>query len=287
MNINGKTQIYGLIGYPVKHTFSPAMHNAAFKSLGINAVYLPFEVAPGGLKAAISHMKSVGVRGINITIPHKEDVLRYLDEIDKVASLIKAVNTIVIKNGKLKGFNTDGMGFINSLKEAFAISPKGKAFFIMGAGGASKAISFSLALRGARRIAIVDEMKDKAIKLASSLAKNTSCEAIALKKDKKAMKELIFSSDVFINATPCGMKSSDLRLIDPALLRRGLFVCDVIYNPPVTRLLRDAKKRGARVLNGTGMLLNQGAVSFSLWTGRKAPVRVMKKALDKVLRGCN
>jgi len=283
MNINGKTQLYALIGYPVKHTFSPAMHNAAFKSLGMNAVYLPFEVAPKGLKAAISHMKSVGVRGLNVTIPHKENVLRYLDEIDKAASLIKAVNTIVIKNGKLKGFNTDGMGFVNSLRETFGILPKGKAFFIMGAGGASKAISFSLAIRGARRIVLVDGIRDKAIRLAASLAKNTSCEAIALKKDKKAMKELIFSSDVFINATPCGMKASDPRLIDPSLLRRGLLVCDVIYNPPVTRLLRDAKKRGARILNGTGMLLNQGIASFSLWTGKKAPVRVMKKALDKAL----
>lgn len=280
MNINGKTEIYGLIGYPVEHTFSPLMHNAAFKSLGINAVYLPFEVKPEELKSAILCMKSLGVRGLNVTIPHKEKVLKYLDEIDKEASLIKAVNTIVNRNGRLKGFNTDGRGFVSSLKEEFGISPKEKKFFIMGTGGVSRAISFSLALSGARRIVLVDNIEEKAVRLASSLASETSCEAVALKKDKKAMKELILNSDIFINATPCGMKSSDPRVIDPQFLRKGLFVYDIIYNPQVTKLLRDAKNRSARVSNGIGMLLNQGAISFSLWTGKRGPVRVMKRALD-------
>ena len=279
MNINRKTKIYGLIGYPVKHTFSPLMHNAAFESLGINAIYLPFEVRPENLQSSLSYMKSIGVCGLNVTIPHKEKVLEYLDEIDKEASLIKAVNTIVIKNGRLKGFNTDGKGFVNSLKEGFGISPKGKRFFIMGAGGASRAISFSLALRGASRIVLVDKIRKKAINLARSLTRNTPCEAVALKKDKKAIKELILNSDVFINASPCGMKLSDPKVMEPEFLHKGLFVYDIIYNPRITKLLKDAKKRGARISNGAGMLLNQGAISFKLWTGRKAPVRIMKKAL--------
>ena len=279
MHIDGSTKIYGLIGYPVKHTFSPMMHNAAFKSLGINAAYMAFEVKPKDLKTAISCVRSTGICGLNVTIPHKENVLDHLDEVDKEASLIKAVNTIVIKNGRLRGFNTDGRGFVASIKKAFGVSPKGKDFFIIGAGGASRAISFSLALGGARRIVLVDEIKNKAIKLASSLTKNTSCEAIALKKDKKAMGELILNSDVLVNATPCGMKPSDPRLIEPSFFRKGLFVCDIIYNPRVTRFLSEAKKRGARTLNGTGMLLNQGAISFELWTGRKAPLGVMKRAV--------
>jgi shikimate dehydrogenase len=281
VNIDGKTRVYGVIGYPIKHTFSPLMHNAAFKSLGMNAVYLAFEIKPKYLKSALSYMKSMGVRGFNATIPHKEKLLKYLDEIDKEASLIKAVNTVAIKNGRLKGFNTDGRGFIGSLKEEFGISPKGKNFFIMGAGGASRAVSFSLALSGANRIVLVDEIRGKAIKLAGSLSRHTSCEAVALKKDKRAMKELIFDSDVFVNATPCGMKPSDPRLIDPALLHKGLFVYDLIYNPRVTKLLKDAGRRGARVSSGIGMLLNQGAISFNIWTGRKPPIRVMRKALGR------
>jgi shikimate dehydrogenase len=279
MHIDGKTKIYGLIGYPVKHTLSPAMHNAAFKSLRINAAYMAFEVKPRELKAAISCARSIGICGLNVTIPHKENVLCHLDGVDKEASLIGAVNTIVVKGGRLKGFNTDGRGFVASLKKAFGISPKGRSFFIIGAGGASRAISFSLALGGARRIVLVDEMKNKAIRLASSLAKNTSCEAIALKRDKKVMKEMILNSDVLVNATPCGMEPSDPQVIDPSSLHKGLFVCDIIYNPRVTRLLREARKMGAKTLNGAGMLLNQGAISFELWTGRKAPLGVMKRAI--------
>jgi len=284
MHINGKTQIYGIIGYPVKHTFSPLMQNAAFKHLGINAVYLPFEVKPQDLKVSLTCMRLLGISGLNVTIPHKEEVIKYLDELDKEASLIGAVNTIVNRAGRFKGFNTDGRGFIQSLKEEFGILPKGKRFFIMGAGGASRAISFSLALSGADRIVLVDSIEGKAIKLAESLLKNTSCEAIALKKDKKAIKELLLDSDVFINTTPCGMRRTDPKLIDPDFLHRELFVYDIIYNPRITKLLIDAKRKGARVSGGIGMLLNQGAISFSLWTGRKAPVGVMKKALDSILK---
>ena len=134
MHIDGRTKIYGLIGYPVKHTFSPMMHNAAFKSLGINAAYMAFEVKPKDLKTAISCVRSTGICGLNVTIPHKENVLDHLDEVDKEASLIKAVNTIVIKNGRLRGFNTDGRGFVASIKKAFGVFPKGKDFFIIGAG---------------------------------------------------------------------------------------------------------------------------------------------------------
>jgi shikimate dehydrogenase len=283
MKINGKTQIYGIIGYPVGHTFSPLMHNAAFERLGINAVYLPFEIKPQDLKSCFSCMKLLGVSGLNVTIPHKEEALKYLDELDKEASLIGAVNTIANRNGRLKGFNTDGRGFVQSLKEEFSISPKGKRFFIVGAGGASRAISFSLALNGASRIVLVDSVEEKAIKLAASLLRNTSCEAIALKKDKRAIKELILNSDVFINATPCGMRNADPRVIDPIFLHEKLFVYDIIYNPRITKLLIDAKEKGARASNGIGMLLNQGAISFSLWTGRKAPLDVMRKVLGKVI----
>jgi len=283
MHINGKTEICGLIGYPVRHTFSPLMHNAAFETLGINAVYLPFEVRPEDLESVIHCAGALGIHGLNITVPYKEKVLKYLDEIDKEAALIGAVNTIVIKEGRLKGYNTDGKGFVKSLQEEFGISPRGKRFFIMGAGGASRAISFSLALQGAGRIVLVDEAADKALDIARALTKSTSCETIALKKDNKAMKEMMLNSDVFINATPCGMKPHDPKVVDPDFLHKNLLVYDIIYNPRTTALMRDARNKGAKTANGIGMLLNQGVLSFSLWTGKKAPVHVMKKALVGVL----
>ncbi len=284
MRINGNTQIYGIIGYPVKHTYSPAMHNAAFRSLGINAVYVPFEVKPGDLKESLACLRSAGVRGFNVTVPHKENVIKYLDEVDREASLIRAVNTIVNEDGRLKGYNTDGKGFISSLEEDLAVTPKGKRFFILGAGGASRAISFSLALKGARRIVLVDTVREKAIKLAKSLAKIDTCEVIALKRDRLAMKEMLMNTDVLINATPCGMKDTDPRVIEPELLHKRLRVVDVIYNPGATKLLRDAGGKGAAVSNGTGMLLHQGLIAFRLWTGRKPPVEVMRRALKRTLK---
>lgn len=281
MKIDGNTKIYGIIGYPVRHTHSPAMHNAAFSALGINAAYLPFEVKPEELMSAVNCIKSLGICGFNITIPHKENVIPYLDEIDREARLIGAVNTVVNRNGRLKGYNTDGRGFINSLKEEFDLTPNGKRFFILGAGGASRAISFSLAFSGARRIVLVDVVSEKAIDLARQLSGETSCEGIALKRDDRAMKEIILNSDVLINATPCGMKPSDPKVINPGFPHKGLLVCDLIYNPSMTRFLIDAKKEGARISNGRPMLLHQGMIAFELWTGRRPPLQVMKKALGK------
>ncbi len=283
MHISGKTEIYGLIGYPTRHTFSPLMHNAAFQTLGINAVYLAFEVKPRDLGTAMHSLRTLGIKGLNVTVPYKEKVLKYLDEVEQEAKLIGAVNTITVKEGRLKGYNTDGRGLVRSLKEEFGILPKGKRFFIVGAGGASRAISFSLALDGAGRIVLIDEVEDKAASLSKSLSKHTDSEAIALKKDSKAVKEMILNSDVLINATPCGMKPSDPKVVEPDFLHKGLFVYDIIYNPRTTTLLRDARNKGGVTANGMGMLLNQGALSFNIWTGKRAPVHVMKKALGGVL----
>ncbi|MFH0840339.1 MAG: shikimate dehydrogenase [Candidatus Omnitrophota bacterium] len=283
MHINGKTELYGIIGYPAHHTFSPAMHNAAFQSLGINAAYVAFEVKPKDLGSAMQCLKVLGIRGLNVTIPYKEAVLKYIDDVEKEAALIGAVNTIAFKDGKSKGFNTDGKGFVKSLQEEFGILPKDKRFFIIGAGGASRAISFSLALSGAGRIVLVDDVAKKAITLAKAVSRHTSCEAVALKKENKAVKEMVLNSDVLVNATPCGMKASDQKVMDPDFIYKGLLVYDVIYNPRTTTLLRDARNRGAVTANGMGMLLSQGTLAFTIWTGKKAPIHVMKKALGGVI----
>ena len=284
MKIDSKTEIYGLIGNPVKHTLSPFMHNSAFRKLAINAVYVPFEVKESDLKTAIAGFKRKKIKGLNVTSPHKETVMRYLDRVDKEALLIGAVNTIVYSKGEYVGYNTDGRGFISSLREEFNITPKGKKFFVLGSGGAARAISFSLALRGASRIVLVDAIADKAANLASYITKKTGCESIAVSLNSPGAGSLILDSDVLINATPCGMKKADIIPIDAKFIRKGLFVYDVIYNPPLTDLLKEARKKRAKAANGLGMLLNQGAISFNLWTGKKPPVKIMERALKKAIR---
>ena len=275
--------LLGLIGHPVGHTLSPVMHNAALKSLGIDGAYSAFDVPPSGLKPFIRSLTEFGVRGFNVTIPHKERIIPCLDRLDKEAELIGAVNTVVVRNGKLAGYNTDGRGFIASLEEDLGVQPKGKRFFMFGAGGAARAIAFSLALRKAKRIVILDVDRKKSASLARAVAGKTKCEAVALRRSGTVMRELLLNTEVLINATPCGMKRADPSVVDKTLLHKGLAVYDVIYNPPATSLIRNAVRRGIPAANGLGMLINQGAQSFSLWTGKKPPVDVMRKALKKYL----
>lgn len=275
--ITGKTMILGLFGYPVEHTLSPYMHNAAFKSLGLDYCYLPFKVDPRHLKEAVTGIKALNMRGVNITIPHKETIIPYLDELDTEASLIGAVNTVLHAGERLIGYNTDGRGFVRSLKEEGGIEPRGKKVVILGAGGAARSIAFSLAMEGVDKIFINDTVGDKAIELSSAIRSKTSIEALYV----KDLKERIGEVDILINATPLGMKKEDPPPISPELLSKRLFVYDIIYNPPETPLLKEAKKKGAKTLRGIGMLLYQGALSFKIWTGQDPPIDIMKKAIEK------
>lgn len=274
--ITGKTKILGIFGYPVEHTLSPFMHNAAFEALGLNYCYIPLSVSPENLKIAVTSLKALNIVGVNITIPHKEAIIPFLDELDGEAELIGAVNTVLNKEGRLIGYNTDGRGFVSSLREDGKIDPRGKKIIIIGAGGAARAIAFSLALEGAEKIFINDIIGEKAKELSCVLSTKTSTEAIYL----KDLKEGIGEADILINATPLGMKKEDPLPIPPELLSKGLFVYDIVYNLPETSLLKEAKKRGANTLGGLGMLLYQGALSFKIWTGKEPPIDVMRKALE-------
>ncbi len=276
MMITGKTKIVGLFGYPVEHTLSPYMHNAAFELLGLDYCYIPFNVHPDNLRTAAAAIKILNIGGVNITIPHKEAIIPYLDELDREAELIGAVNTILNKDGKLIGYNTDGKGFVKSLKEKSGIVPKGKSVIIIGAGGAARAIAFSLALEGAEKLLINDIVGEKAKELSCAVSTKTSTEAIYI----KDLKEGIGEVDILINATPLGMRKEDPLPVLPELLSQGLFVYDIVYNPPETSLLKEAKKRGAKTLGGLGMLLHQGMLSFKIWTGKEPPIDVMRKALE-------
>jgi shikimate dehydrogenase len=267
--INGRTKITGLFGYPVEHTLSPAMHNAAFKALDLNYCYVPFLVHPDYLEDAVKAIKALNIRGVNITVPHKERVMKFLDEIDEEASFIGAVNTIVNSDGKLIGYNTDGRGFVQSLLES-GILIEGKDILIIGAGGASRAISYYLSHKG-RTLYIYNRSKDRAKILVQDLKKIRN--NVSFIKDVSSIERF----HIVINATPLGLKKDDPLPFDTSLLRKYQTVCDIIYKR--TRLIEEASKKGCVTINGMGMLLWQGIFAFELWTGKKPQVEVMRNAL--------
>lgn len=272
MRISGKTKVLGLIGYPVEHSLSPSMHNAAFEHLALDCCYVTFSVRPELLGDAVKAIRALNLMGVNVTVPHKENVIPLLDVVDEEASFIGAVNTILNNDGVLKGFNTDGKGFMESLKNA-DIDVKDKRIVIIGAGGASRAIGFYLC-KEANRLGIADIDQEKAQRLVNDLKRvKDNVYHIERVTDLKDI-------DIVINATPIGLKDTDPSPIDIPLLTGDKIVCDLIYKD--TFLLRSARQRGCKTLNGLGMLLYQGVLAFEIWTGVKAPVEVMREAL---LRG--
>ncbi len=281
------TALFGIIGFPLKHTLSPHFQNAAFASLGFDARYIPFETAPSCLKGVIRSLNALGARGINVTIPHKQAVLGLLDSVSPEAKGIGAVNTVVFKGRKTKGYNTDGEGFIRSLKSDLEFDPKGKAVFLFGCGGAAQAIAFVLAREGARSIAFADLDGKRAKALAAKIKRDfPRCGTQALPFARARIEKGVLGSDLLVNTTPVGMHKGDRCIVSPKALHRKLAVYDIVYNPPVTPLIREAKKRGLKAANGLGMLLYQGVLSFELFTGRKAPVAVMRGALKKAVKCC-
>jgi shikimate dehydrogenase len=275
--ITGKSKICGLIGNPVEHSMSPAMHNAAFGSMGLDYVYIPFRVEKEALAAAINAIKALNMCGLNVTIPHKVAVIPLLDELEPLAEKIGAVNTIVNDNGRLKGYNTDAGGFLNALLER-GVEPSGKKVVVIGAGGASRAISFTLAVRGAE-ISILNRRQEIgwAVELAAAISGYFNKEVKALELNNDNLLAALDSADILINATSVGM-SPDVNQspVASALLKAELVVFDAVYNPLKTRLLAEAENAGALTVSGIDMLVWQGALASELWTGAKAPVDIMK-----------
>jgi shikimate dehydrogenase len=279
--ISGKTRIYGIFGHPVEHTFSPGMHNAAFKKLGMDACYVPFAVQPGHLVDAARAVVPLGLGGLNITVPHKEKIIPCLDGLSEEARLIGAVNTIEVKDGKLVGHNTDGRGFLRSLKEHAKFDPRGKRFLFIGSGGAARAVGFSLALAGAQKIVFRDVDTHKAGLLAQDIKEKTGVDTRTI--PAEAVAAYAAEADCLINATPMGLRKGDPLPLSRDCIQPHHLVCDLVYNPPETPLLSAAKARRAKRLGGIGMLLFQGVIAFEIWTGKKAPVSVMKSALMRQL----
>lgn len=281
--ISGKTSVFGIFGHPVEHTFSPGMHNAAFAKIKRDACYVPFAVAPLDLERAVRAIVPLGIRGVNITIPHKETIIPYLDDLTDDAKMIGAVNTIEVTRGRLIGHNTDGRGFLRSLREETGFRPKGKTILMVGSGGAARAVGFNLALSGAETILLCDLNTAKAKKLARDIQNKTETRVKAV--NPEGLEKSAQAAECIINATPLGLKPGDPLPIPRHLIRKGQLICDLVYNPLRTPLLKAARALGADALSGIGMLLYQGVIAFEIWTGGKAPVNVMKAALTGQIAG--
>ncbi len=276
---SSKIKLFALIGYPVAHTLSPYMQMAAFSRLKIKALYIPLAIEPKRLAQAIKMLRS-GTSGFNVTIPHKSACMQHLDSVDKLARMIGAVNTVVVKNERLFGFNTDATGFIKSVKTDLKITLKNKACLVVGAGGAGRAVAFALAKEGAKEVFIVDVQKAKAVSLVRNIKKYfPKCRIEA--SSQHSILNAQYNIDLLVNATPLGMKKTDPLPIDLKILNKTKAVYDLIYNISPTRLVKTAKQRSIKASNGLGMLLYQGAEAFQLWTHKKAPVEVMRKALKR------
>lgn len=277
--------IYGLIGHPVAHSLSPAMHNAAFAALKIDAEYQLFDIKPEDLENFLRDLAKENISGVNVTVPHKIKAKEFIEKkgvLNEHAARLGAVNTIKIEKGVLKGFNTDGPGFYRSLVEDLNFEPEMKNVFVLGAGGAARAVVMYLG-NGPKNIFVSDIDEEMAIKLKKHYEKYFDGKKFTLV-NKENYGESLEASDLLVQATPIGMKDGDPSPVDVNLLHRSLRVYDLVYNRPETRLVHEAKMKRLHAVTGLGMLLCQGAIAFELWTDLKAPVDVMKKALKEAIK---
>ncbi len=281
MNIKATTKIYGIIGHPVAHSLSPSMHNNAFEKVGLDCVYLAFDIVPGNLGDAVRGIKSLGIKGFNVTIPHKQAIVNLVDEIDDDAMLVGAVNTVKNEGNKLIGHNTDVNGFLRAIKDDFDFIPSGKKIFLVGAGGAARAVIVGLCNNKASKIVIVNRTLSKAENLAGEFSSHfpeINFRAISLD-DEETITGEIKNSELLVNTSSAGMKGNDPLNLPLGLLPKGACVYDLVYDPSVTPLVKDARDLRLNSQSGISMLLYQGVDAFEIWTGRKAPVEEMKKAL--------
>lgn len=288
IDITGKTKLTGLIGSPVSHSISPQMHNEAFRQLGLDYVYLAFDVSPDSLKTAVDGLKSIGISGFNVTMPLKTAILPLMDELTPAAQIAGACNTVINNGGKLTGHTTDGTGFMHAVSDA-GYDIIGKSMVLLGAGGAATAICAQAALDGVKRIDIFEQniapFFDKALQFAEKVRQHTNCAVSVYDiNDHQALGKSISECEILTNATSVGMSpNTDACLIpDASMLRPELIVCDIIYNPMETKLYKMAKSAGCPTFNGLYMLLFQGAASFRCWTGHNMPVEAIREKYFRI-----
>lgn len=285
IQITGKTKVFGIFGFPVGHSLSPWMQNAAFEARRLPYRYLPFEVPPDGLERAVRAILPLGIKGINVTIPHKETIIPFLDRLTPEAEKSGAVNTVEVASGALIGHNTDGKGFVASLLEK-KVDPAGKRVLLLGAGGAARGVAVALTEAGAEEIILINRTPARAKNLADRLTSlHPRLKTSLLGADfKKSDLDSGGKPVLLVNATPLGRGKRDPLPFPEPFLDSSWTVADLIYRPDETPLLLAAKRRGAKTIPGIGMLLHQGAFSFEIWTGEKAPIEEMREALARGMR---
>lgn len=283
--IDGHTGLMALLGSPVAHSISPMMHNMAFEELGLNNIYVCFDVKEQELETAVAGLKAAGICGFNVTMPDKNKMTELVDELSPAARLIGAVNTVVNREGYLIGHNTDGVGYMRSVQDA-GYDVIGQEMTLMGAGGAATAICVQAALDGVRKLNLfarsTSRFHERTVKLVENIRKTTKCQITLYdQQDTGALRTCLAESAILVNATSVGMAPKiDASIItDVSMFRPELIVSDIIYNPKETKLLREAREAGCRTFNGMYMLLYQGAEAFRLWTGQDMPVAVIKEKL--------
>lgn len=282
----GKTKIFGIFGDPVEYAMSPVIHNAGYESEGLNCVYLPFNIKKGDIEAAIFSMRALGFTGASVTMPHKESVMPFLDEISGEAELIGSINVVYNNGSKLIGYNTDGDGFLRGLTECTGFNCEDKTILIFGAGGASKAIALTAALKKARKLYIVNRSPNKASDIAGMLNRKTNCICCGLGLDEKKYNEILPGVDLIINTTSQGMygnESTIHKTIDWESIPKSAIVSDIVYRPLETPFLAAASASGLKTVTGEHMVLYQAALAYELWLDRKAPIDVMRNALNEAL----
>lgn len=284
MPANYKAELVGVLGYPVAENPTGVMQEAAFREVGLNWRYLNIEVPPDGLADAMTGVRAFGMQGVNLTIPHKVAVLQYLDEVSSDAQVIGAVNTVRREGDRLIGENTDGKGFLRGVRVDAGMDPSGKRVVMIGAGGAARAIATELLLAGVSDLLVVNRSVERGEGMVQHLKDHIERAPIRFE-PLQGTYRVPDDVDLFINATSIGLYPDVEAMpdVDLSAARRDMLVADVVFNPPITRLLDDATRRGMPVLDGLSMLVYQGMIGFTMWTGQEAPEAVMKKALAEAL----
>lgn len=285
MNLQSSTRVLGVIGHPVEHSFSPLMQNAAIEALGLNLCYVAFRVKPEEVGQAIHGMKALNLLGLNVTVPHKEAVIPYLDEVSEDARRVGAVNTIHHVDGVLKGYNTDVYGILTSLKETAGLAPLPPTVAVLGASGAARGVVYGLCTRPeVERILIFNRTPDKATALAHEMGRWSHARLEGCPLEESTLRARLNEARLLINATSVGMHPhfEESPVGDGSALHAGMTVYDIVFNPLETKLIRQARAAGAKGVGGIEMLVYQGAKSFEIWTGVYPPVDIMKAALPQL-----
>jgi len=282
--ISATSRLCAVIGDPVHHSMSPQIHNSAFQACGLDMVYVAFHVKKGDVGRALEGVRSLGIRGLSVTIPHKVDVIPYLDQIDEISGQIGSINTVVNEGDRLVGYSTDGPGALRALA-ARSVETRGRNVLLLGSGGAARAVAFSLAdSEEPPWLTILAIEEEEARQLRSDLTDKTNLPLTTKRLNPETLRDAMAEADIVIHATPVGMSPrTDETLVPRHLIKAGQVVFDIVYTPLETRLIREAAAVGALTVAGLGMFVHQAAIQFELWTGQNAPIRLMEDTVRGAL----